>query len=606
MRTQPGHSTLTPIGSPGLLHREVEVFGDRDDRVLRRVVRRAESRAAGRRCSRCSRCDPRPARRAPAGTRARRGSRPRGSRPAPSSTPTAARTTHRPATRRPRCCTRRAPSPKRSIAAAASACTDASSLTSVRTVSVSTPRAPMRSAAAASPASSTSASTTCMPALANRSANASPIPLAAPVTTATLPASSCMGLSFVTWSFVSRPGGVEHRRQPVEHTIPLRGRVDRERCRTLSPSTRSTASPHRHATPAGDGSSRTATDSAISTVNVAPGTRAATASSPTNGDSPVERERRAQRGRVAQARTHFVGLGGWREPERKRDVTLVHPRVPERVVREQHESGTWPGGDSASVDQPSSSRPTSTPRNSSFDATNWSNTSRGDSARMPSTINGGCAAGSNVASRRVGAPSSPARTDAAQKLLTVTMCETTSWTVQPSQRVADCHSSSAQAGEQPLHPAALPGDRLELIAGGPVEGEDRRSVVTRRELHPCDRIGLASTDTELVALGVGHGDPSGAVPRPPLRPVAADPRAWHRGRGAARPRLPECAMPGRRARGSSTTSAREPGRRARAEARVSRGPGAARSRRVPRRSGTRSPRTRSAPAPSDRRNRRSR
>jgi hypothetical protein len=85
----------------------------------------------------------------------------------------------------------------RSTAAAASACTDASSLTSVRTVSASTPRPVMRSAAASSAPSSTSASTTCIPDAANRSDRANPIPLAAPVTTAILPASSFISISSV-------------------------------------------------------------------------------------------------------------------------------------------------------------------------------------------------------------------------------------------------------------------------------------------------------------------------------------------------------------------------------------------------------------------------
>src|SRR3954451_2066753 len=77
--------------------------------------------------------------------------------------------------------------PKWSSVAAASACTDDSSETSVFTVSVSTPFAPICFAAAAKPSSSTSASTTCSPFFAKRSASARPMPLAAPVTTATLP-----------------------------------------------------------------------------------------------------------------------------------------------------------------------------------------------------------------------------------------------------------------------------------------------------------------------------------------------------------------------------------------------------------------------------------
>jgi len=82
--------------------------------------------------------------------------------------------------------------PKRSIAAAARALTAASSLTSVGTASVLPPRPAIFSEAARSAGCSTSASTTSSPARANRSANAKPIPLAAPVTTATFPAVSSM------------------------------------------------------------------------------------------------------------------------------------------------------------------------------------------------------------------------------------------------------------------------------------------------------------------------------------------------------------------------------------------------------------------------------
>src|SRR3954470_10392968 len=80
--------------------------------------------------------------------------------------------------------------PKRSRLAAASACTDASSVTSVFTVSVSTPLVSTCFAAAASPSSSTSARTTFIPLCPKRCASANPMPLAAPVTTATLPLSS--------------------------------------------------------------------------------------------------------------------------------------------------------------------------------------------------------------------------------------------------------------------------------------------------------------------------------------------------------------------------------------------------------------------------------
>ena len=95
--------------------------------------------------------------------------------------------------------------PKRSTAAAARALTATSSLTSVGTASVLAPRPAILSEAACSAGCSTSASTTSSPARANRSASASPIPLAAPVTTATFPAVSSMVPPLV------RPGFTLHR-----------------------------------------------------------------------------------------------------------------------------------------------------------------------------------------------------------------------------------------------------------------------------------------------------------------------------------------------------------------------------------------------------------
>ena len=75
--------------------------------------------------------------------------------------------------------------PKRSSVWAANASTSATLLTSVRTVSTSTPRPPTWAAADSRASTCTSASTRCRPAAAKRSASESPIPLPAPVTTAT-------------------------------------------------------------------------------------------------------------------------------------------------------------------------------------------------------------------------------------------------------------------------------------------------------------------------------------------------------------------------------------------------------------------------------------
>src|SRR4051794_37490729 len=74
--------------------------------------------------------------------------------------------------------------PNRSIAAAYIAWTSSGSVTSARTNSP-----PTSSACALPPASSRSATTTCAPSAANRRALARPMPLAAPVMTATLPSS---------------------------------------------------------------------------------------------------------------------------------------------------------------------------------------------------------------------------------------------------------------------------------------------------------------------------------------------------------------------------------------------------------------------------------
>ena len=74
--------------------------------------------------------------------------------------------------------------PKRSTAVAYIAWTSAASVTSARTYSPS-----ISSASAVPPASSRSATTTCAPSAANRRALARPMPLAAPVMTATLPSS---------------------------------------------------------------------------------------------------------------------------------------------------------------------------------------------------------------------------------------------------------------------------------------------------------------------------------------------------------------------------------------------------------------------------------
>ena len=86
-------------------------------------------------------------------------------------------------------CTR----PKRASAASRRRSTASASETSVGTAMVSTPCAATAAAASSSRGTSTSASTTFIPAAANRSANARPIPLAAPVITAVFPARSFTG-----------------------------------------------------------------------------------------------------------------------------------------------------------------------------------------------------------------------------------------------------------------------------------------------------------------------------------------------------------------------------------------------------------------------------
>src|SRR4029453_4285565 len=80
--------------------------------------------------------------------------------------------------------------PNASRARAASASTSAAFATLVGTASVSTPAPATARAPSPGGARSMSASTTFIPAIANRCASARPIPLAAPVTTAALPAKS--------------------------------------------------------------------------------------------------------------------------------------------------------------------------------------------------------------------------------------------------------------------------------------------------------------------------------------------------------------------------------------------------------------------------------
>src|SRR5215469_7600791 len=87
--------------------------------------------------------------------------------------------------------------PKRSTAAAARALTADSSLTSVGTASVSAPKPAICRSASCNACCSTSARTTLSPVRAKRRASAKPIPLAAPVTTATFPAAGSMAASSV-------------------------------------------------------------------------------------------------------------------------------------------------------------------------------------------------------------------------------------------------------------------------------------------------------------------------------------------------------------------------------------------------------------------------
>ncbi len=90
--------------------------------------------------------------------------------------------------------------PNRSRAASLSACTEAMSVTSVRTPMASAPPATRASVASASAPGSMSASTTRMPSAANRSTMARPMPLAAPVTTAVRPVSASTCSPFETFS----------------------------------------------------------------------------------------------------------------------------------------------------------------------------------------------------------------------------------------------------------------------------------------------------------------------------------------------------------------------------------------------------------------------
>jgi hypothetical protein len=120
-----------------------------------------------------------------------------------------------------------------------------------------------------------------------------------------------------------------------------------------------------------------------------------------------------------------------------------------------------------------------TSRYPSFDATNCSSASDGESARIGAMISGGVAAGSKFSSTRVGAPDRPATVDICQKPLTVIMCATTSWTVQPSQRVGAFQSAAASSASSLGQALPLAHDRNQLIVGGAVDRDDRRLLVSR-------------------------------------------------------------------------------------------------------------------------------
>ncbi len=119
--------------------------------------------------------------------------------------------------------------PKRSTARAASASTEAPSATSVRTASTPARAPSMASiapAVSASAASSTSASTTLIPSAANLVARLLPMPLPAPVTTATLPTRSFTAPSSSRAAPRGRSRGALPPRRATVHTgrAPSNGR----------------------------------------------------------------------------------------------------------------------------------------------------------------------------------------------------------------------------------------------------------------------------------------------------------------------------------------------------------------------------------------------
>ncbi len=92
--------------------------------------------------------------------------------------------------------------PQADVQASRSPSTDAHSATSHGTASTSPPAAAMAAAVSSSGGCSMSATTTLIPSAANACATARPIPLAPPVTTATLPVSASMT---EYWQVVSAP-----------------------------------------------------------------------------------------------------------------------------------------------------------------------------------------------------------------------------------------------------------------------------------------------------------------------------------------------------------------------------------------------------------------
>ena len=155
----------------------------------------------------------------------------------------------------------------------------------------------------------------------------------------------------------------------------------------------------------------------------------------------------AERGRVAEAGEDLVGVLTGGRPERQDDVALVHPAVPEGVVGDQAQRARARRRLADARPSPASSSASMT-RRAARRCWRGKLLERVLPPACPASWSTSCAGeatGSKAARNRVGSPARPGLIERAQKSLVLIRWVTTSCTVQPSQRLGCCHSSSRRS-----------------------------------------------------------------------------------------------------------------------------------------------------------------